>query len=337
MISRGRRVEGPRVLSAVADFPISGPAPGELLIRIHATSLNFHDLIGIAGQLHNLKVPRVPFSDAVGTVLAAGDGVTRFREGDRVIPGFFPLWQAGAPNSHAMSQITGDQIDGGLQTHLCVREPSVALAPEYLSNEEAATLACAGLTAWRSLVVEAQLCPGQTVVLQGTGGVSLFALQFAKLLGARVIITSSSDEKLERARALGADVLLNYRRDPDWDRGVVEHTNGQGADLVVDVGGGNAIGRSVNALKIGGHLSIIGVLAGFEAASFPLASVMAKNLHLAGITVGSVKDLSDMCKAIEFSGLRPIIDSKFELDTADQAMDKMKLQDHFGKIVITTA
>ena len=192
---------------------------------------------------------------------------------------------------------------------------SVVRAPAGLSHVEIATLGCAALTAWRSVVVEAQVQPGQTVVLQGTGGVSLAALAFAKMLGAQVILTSSSDAKLARARELGADVLINYRTTPDWSAAVLAATAGEGAHLVVEVGGGETLAQAVKASRLGGHISVIGILTGYQAASFPLAMVMGKNLTVRGITVGSVANLDAMCRAIELNGYRPVIDQIFDLDT----------------------
>ena len=236
-----------------------------------------------------------------------------------------------------MSPVLGDQVDGALQTHLCLPAASVVRAPSGLNHLEIATLGCAALTAWRSVVVEAQVQPGQTVVLQGTGGVSLAALAFAKMLGARVILTSSSDAKLARAKQLGADVLINYRTTPDWSAAVLEATAGAGANLVVEVGGGETLGQAIKAARLGGHISVIGILTGYQAASFPLAMVMSKNLTVRGITVGSVANLDAMCRAIELNGYRPVIDQVFDLDHAHDAVATMKKQGHFGKIVIKIA
>lgn len=337
MTARARLTEQHGVLSPTIERAVAQPRSGELLLRIHATSLNYHDLIGIEGGIPGLPLPRVPFCDASATVVALGQGVDAYKVGDAVIPGFFPNWLSGPITADVMAQVTGDQIDGTLQTHLCVPARSVARAPAGLSHEEIATLGCAALTAWRSLVVEAKIQPGQTVVLQGTGGVSLAALAFAKMVGARVIITSSSDQKLARAKELGADVMINYRTSPDWHEAVLDATNGDGADLIVEVGGGSTLANSVKAVKTGGHISVIGVLTGYEAASFPLAQVMAKNATVRGITVGSISDLNAMCRAIELNGYTPVIDSVFDLDTAHEAVAAMKTQGHFGKIVIRIA
>ena len=337
MQARARLIEKNGILSQSIERPLPVPRAGEVLIGIHATSVNFHDLIGVEGGLRGLPLPRVPFSDASAIIIAAGEDVENFKVGDAVIPSFYPNWQSGPVSDEVMVPLLGDHIDGTLQTHLAISAKSIARAPAGLTHEEVATLGCAALTAWRSLVVEAKVQPGQTIVLQGTGGVSLAALAFGKMLGARIIITSSSDDKLARAKALGADVLINYRTTPKWHDAVLDATNGAGADLIVELGGGSTLANSVRAVKVGGHISVIGVLTGFEAASFPLALVMSKNATVRGITVGSVADLDAMCRAIEVNGYKPVIDSAYELDSAHEALAAMKKQAHFGKIVIGIA
>jgi NADPH:quinone reductase-like Zn-dependent oxidoreductase len=337
MTGKARQIERNGVLGPTSERPITQPRAGELLLKIHATSLNYHDLVGIDGGIRGLPVPRVPCSDASATVLAVGDGIKQFAVGDAVVPNFFLNWKSGPVARDVMSPVLGDQVDGALQTHLCLPAASVVRAPSGLNHLEIATLGCAALTAWRSVVVEAQVQPGQTVVLQGTGGVSLAALAFAKMLGARVILTSSSDAKLARARELGADVLINYRTTPDWSAAVLEATAGAGANLVVEVGGGETLGQAIKAARLGGHISVIGILTGYQAASFPLAMVMSKNLTVRGITVGSAANLDAMCQAIELNGYRPVIDQVFDLDHAHDAVATMKKQGHFGKIVIKIA
>lgn len=334
MISRARTVVRDGDLSPILSRPVAEPASGEVLLRVHATSVNYHDLIGVNGGLEGLRLGRVPFSDASATVLALGDGVSDFAVGDRVIPGFFQNWQAGPPTRTGLRPILGDEIDGTLQSIVSVPARTLARTPKHLSHLEAATLGCAGLTAWRSLVVEAALQPGQTVLLQGTGGVSLFALGFARMMGARVIMTSSSDAKLERARVLGADFTINYRDNPHWARAVLDQTGGLGADLVVEVGGGETLGEAVKATRTGGHVSVIGVLTGLRAASFPLNIVMSRNMTVRGVTVGSTAMLRDMCQAIDLAGYRPEVDQVFQLETAHQALSALKAQGHFGKLVI---
>lgn len=318
---------------APAHRPRRDPRRGEVLLRIRATSVNFHDYSGVHGRIANLPWPRIPFSDACAEVLDVGEDVTRVVMGDRVCPNFFPKWQGGRPSQDGLSVIYGDQVDGFLQEYVCVDAGSLVHAPRHLTDAEAATLPCAGLTAWRSLVVEAQVKPGATVVVQGTGGVSLFALGIAKMLGARVIATSSSEEKLVRAEELGADHVINYRRTPDWDQQVLALTNGRGADVVVDVGGSDTLPRAVMASAIDGHVSVIGVLSGV-ASAFPLRLAMAKNVTVRGITVGSRADLDAFCRALEATHYRPVIDSVFDRGAVNEALGLLVSQRHFGKIAI---
>ncbi|MYL96403.1 zinc-binding dehydrogenase [Novosphingobium sp. FGD1] len=331
---QARQIIGDGVLSGVIQRDVPSPRSGELLLGVHATSINFHDLIGIDGGIPGLPVPRVPFSDASATVLEVGAGVEGFAAGDRVIPCFFLKWERGPVDAGLMQPVLGDQVDGALQTHVCVPARAVVHSPANLTHEDIATLGCAGLTAWRSVVEEAQIRPGQTVLLQGTGGVSLAALAFARMQGARVIITSSSDEKLERARALGAHETINYRDQPDWHTAVLDMTDGKGVDAVVEVAGGETVGKAIQATRVGGHVSVIGVLTGFESATFPLALVMQRNLTVRGVTVGSREHLDAMCRAIEINGYDPVIDSIYDLGTADDAIAHVRGQSHFGKVVI---
>ena len=312
------------------------PASGEALLRVKATSCNYHDYVGCMGGIPRLPLPRVPFSDCAAEVEAVGPGVTRVKPGDRVSANFFPNWQGGRPNPSVMGVVFGDQIDGFVQSSATVPADSLVVAPPHLSFEEIATLGCAGLTAWRSVVVEAQTKAGDVVAVQGTGGVSVFAVGFAKMLGATVILTSSSDEKLEKARALGPDHTINYRETPEWDRRVQEITGGRGADLVVDVGGADTFPRAVSAAKLDGHVSIIGVLTGVTP-EFPLVQVMGKNLTVRGITVGNRTQFEDMNRALTTHGWRPPIDRVFELEAANDALALMASKSHFGKIVIATS
>lgn len=312
------------------------PGPGEARLSVKATSVNFHDFIGCMGGIPRLPVPRVPFSDCAAVVESVGPGVTRVKAGDRVGANFFPGWFDGRPDPQAMSVVYGDQIDGFLQSAITVPADSLVVAPDHLNEAEIATLGCAGLTAWRSVVVEAQTKPGDVVVVQGTGGVSVFAIGFAKMCGATVILTSSSDEKLEKGKALGADHLLNYRSEPEWQKGVMERTNGRGADLVVDVGGGDTFPRAVAAAKLDGHVSIIGVLGGVTP-EFPLTAVMGKNLTVRGITVGNRAQFDAMNRALTLHGWKPPVDRVFELEAANDALALMSSKTHFGKIVIATS
>jgi NADPH:quinone reductase-like Zn-dependent oxidoreductase len=314
------------------------PKRGQVLVRNLATAINYHDIINMQGLLPNVACPRVPFSDNCGEIIALGEECGDWRIGDRVIANFFPDWMDGEPCKAYCARVYGDQIDGFLQDCTLVEAQSLVRAPAHMSAQEAATLACAGLTAWRCIAVEARVRPGATVVIQGTGGVSLFALQLSKLFGARVILLSSSDEKLELGRQLGADVTHNYRAAPAWDERVLEWTGGQGADLVVDIGGADTLLRSINAAKLNGHVSVIGVRSGFGL-TVPIAvePVLIKNLTLRGITVGSVAQLEAMCRAMEQHRLRPIIDRAFPLEGVHEAAALMQAQTHHGKIVIDIA
>lgn len=335
MTNRYRQIVADGELGPVTTRAVPQPGHGEALLRIHATSVNFHDYVGINGGIPGLPVPRVPFSDAVATIEALGDGVEGWSAGDRVVPSFFPRWRRGRPDREVISLILGDQVDGTLQTHVCVPAESLVAAPAHLSDTEAATLGCAGLTAWRAVMVEGRVAPHHTVVLQGTGGVSLFALTFARMAGARVIVTSSSDEKLARARAMGADDGINYRRTPEWSRAVLDMTDGRGADLVVEVGGGETLAQAVRATRHDGHISVIGVLTGVRSPEFPLNIVMSRNITMRGVTVGSTADLHAMCGAIARHRMQPIVDSVFTLDDAHAAIAALKSLRHFGKIAIT--
>mgnify|MGYP002653792393 CR=1 FL=1 len=231
---------------------VAEPGPGQVRLAVKATSVNFHDYGGVMGGIPNLPWPRVAFSDCAAEVEAVGEGVTRVAVGDKVSCNFFRDWIGGRPSPELMAVVYGDQIDGFCQSSNVVAAHSLVKAPQHLSFQEIATLPCAALTAWRSLVVEAQIKAGDTVVVQGTGGVSVFAIGFAKMLGAEVILTSSSDEKLEKGRALGADHLVNYRSNPDWHKAVLEITGGRGAELVVDIGGADTFPKAVAAAKLDG-------------------------------------------------------------------------------------
>jgi len=313
------------------------PAPqarrGEAVVRLRASSVNYHDVLGLQGKIRGALYPRVPFSDGCGEVVAVGDDVTRVKPGDRVMPNFFAHWIAGPPTPEALTIVHGDQIDGCLQTHATFKDTALVAAPDHLSDVEAATLGCAGLTAWRSLVVDARVKPGDIVVAQGTGGVSLFALGFAKMLGATVILTSSSDEKLERGRELGADHTINYRSQ-DWARRVLEITDGRGADHLLDVGGPETLPAAIKAAKLGGFISVIGVLTGEEQPVFPLRAVMSKNLTVKGLTVGSRSDFDEMSKAVSAARYHPVVEQVFDLENAGEAISAMQARGHMGKLAI---
>lgn len=319
----------------LVEWEAARPLRGQVLLRNAATSLNYHDFVNVKGGMPWLPYPRVPFSDGCAEILEVGEDVFDLKVGDRVIPNFFSYWFDGEPTAETMRVVPGDQVDGLLQQYVTLDAASLVKAPAHLSDHEAATLGCAGVTAWRSIAVEAKVGPGDVVLIQGTGGVALFALAFAKMAGARVILTSSSDEKLERGKALGADHLHNYRSDPAWDKFAEGVTGGRGVDLVVDIGGCTTLPLAIRAAKIGGHISMIGVRAGMEAPlDFPIAYAFSKNLTVKGITVGSRRHLADMCQAIEAHQYRPVIDRVYALADTEAAINLMESQAHVGKIII---
>jgi NADPH:quinone reductase-like Zn-dependent oxidoreductase len=310
------------------------PGPGEVLVRLRASSLNYRDLSTVLDPLsRGLKLPLIPNSDAAGEVVEVGPGVTRLKAGDRVMGLFFQRWVAGAISAEAMASALGGALDGVLCEQAVLREDGLIKLPGHLSFEEGATLPCAALTAWHALVSKGALKAGDTVLLLGTGGVSLFALQFAKLHGARVIITSSSDEKLERARALGADETINYRRTPAWAEAVRAATGGLGVDHVVELGGPGTLEQSIQATRVGGRISLIGILTGVAGAVNPTA-IMRASICLQGIYVGSREMCAAMNRAIDLHELKPVIDRVFDFEDARAAFHHMQAAGHFGKIVV---
>jgi NADPH:quinone reductase-like Zn-dependent oxidoreductase len=315
----------------LADRPDPGqPGPGEIRVALRASSLNFHDY-GVAAGKVPAEDGRVLMADGAGVVEAAGPGVTEFIPGDSVVSCFFPDWQDGPPTIGNFSRTPGDGIDGFAQEHVVLPATAFTRAPTGFSHVEAATITTAGLTAWRALVVDGGLKPGDTILALGTGGVSIFALQIAKMAGARVIITSSSDEKLERARALGADETINYRRQEDWGARVRDLTGGRGVDHVVEVGGPGTLAQSIKAVRVGGHISLIGVLTG-RAGEVPTAVLMAKQVRLQVLIVGNRRQQQDFVRALDGGALRPVIDRSFRLDELADAFRHEESGGHFGKI-----
>ena len=309
------------------------PKAGELLVRIQASSLNFHDYV-VAMGIKPAEDGRILMSDAGGEVVAVGDGVAGFAIGDRVVSVFYREWQAGDIATDIQANIIpGDTCDGYASDYVAAPEAWFTKAPTGWSHAEAATLTCAGLTAWRGLVVEGKPKPGDTVLIQGTGGVSIFALQFAKAAGAAVIATSSSDEKLERLRALGADHVINYRQTPEWGMKVREITGGRGVDHVVEIGGSGTLAQSIRACARGGHIALIGVLAGMGG-EIPAYEIFLSQIRISGILVGSRADQLDMIRALEVNGIRPVIDSTFALAALADAYRHQVSGKHFGKICV---
>jgi NADPH:quinone reductase-like Zn-dependent oxidoreductase len=318
---------------ALTQRPDPRPGPGQVLVRMRASSINYRDLTTIeAPEPRGIRYPTVPNSDGAGEVLEVGEGVSRFAPGERVASCFFQRWPDGEITPDAMASALGGAVDGVLCEQAVLAQDGLVKAPVHLDDASVATLPCAALTAWHAVVEFARLRPGETVLLLGTGGVSMFALQFAKLLGARVVLVSGSDEKIARARALGADATVNYRSTPDWEREVLEHTGGAGVDLAVEVGGAGTLERSVAATRVAGRIALIGVLSGGE---MNPVMIMRKSIRLQGIYVGSRAMFERMNRAIEQAALEPVIDRRFAFADARDAYHAMRAAGHFGKLVIT--
>jgi len=316
------------------DVPKAGP--GEIVVRLKAACLNFRDFATVLGMGGQYKLPLVPLSDSVGVVEDAGEGVTRVATGDRVCPIFFPTWHAGGPTIEGLSKALGGSLDGCAQDYLLIGEDGVVKVPDYMTDMEAAMLPCAALTAWRALVVEGNLKAGDTVVVQGTGGVSIFALQFAKAAGARVIATSSSDDKLARAQDLGADHVINYKTTPDWGVAARAFTGGRGVDHVVEVGGAETFTQSLAAIRVGGHVAVIGLLSGVMK-DMNVATMFSQNARIHGITVGNRTQFEDMLKAMALHEIHPVVDTTFPLEDLKAGLEHMGSGAHFGKIGIEIA
>ncbi len=308
---------------------------GEVVVRVRAMSLNYRDLMMVKGFYNpKLALPRIPCSDGAGDVIAVGEGVTQWKVGDRVAGIFMQNWQDGPPTPANTKGALGGDIDGMLATEVVLPESGLVRIPEHLTYEEAATLPCAGVTAWNALFTWARTKPGDTVLIQGTGGVSMFALQFAKMAGARVLGTSGSDQKLEQAKALGLDAGFNYKTNPDWDKWAVEQTGGKGVDLVVEVGGAGTLGRSLKAVAMGGTVAQIGVLTGGPD-TVDVRPILTKHIQVYGVYVGSKENFNRMNTAIAQTVMHPVVGETFAFDNAPEAFRTMEKSSHFGKIVIT--
>ena len=306
--------------------------PGQVVVGMKAASLNYRDLLHVT--MGGAPLPLIPFSDGAGVVEQIGAGVTRVKVGDRVCPTFFQSWVGGPVTAEARNLALGGSVPGVLQEKMLLDAEGVIAIPRHLSFEEAATLPCAGLTAWRAVAVEAPIDANSTILVQGTGGVSIFALQFAKAIGAKVIATSSSDEKLDRAKKLGADYLINYKTTPEWGKKALELTGGRGADVVVEVGGENTLGKSLEAVRVGGSIVVIGVLGGFTNNIF-IPALFGKNAKMIGISVGSREQFAGMNKAIDGWKLKPVIDHVFKFEQVPDALRAMQAAGHFGKICVS--
>lgn len=319
------------------DAPTPTAGRGQVIVKVHAASLNYRDLMMVKG-LYNPKMdlPRVPCSDGAGEIVEVGEGVEALKPGDRVAGIFMQRWIEGRPTYDKQREALGGDVDGMLTEYAALRATGVVKIPEHLSYEEAATLPCAAVTAWNAVVHAGGIKAGDTVVIQGTGGVSIFALQFAKLLGARVLGTSSSDEKLRRAKEFGLDAGVNYTRQEDWAKWVADETGGEGADLIVEVGGAGTFAQSLKAVRIGGVIAQIGVLASSEQ-PLQIAPILRKLVYIKGIYVGCRADFEEMNRAIEQKGLKPIVDQVFTFDDAPKAFSAMESRSHFGKLAVRVA
>lgn len=308
------------------------PAAGEIRVRIKASSLNFHDY-GVAAGAIPTADGRIPLSDGAGIVEAVGDGVEDFAVGDAVVSTFFPYWLSGPAPIGDFRTTPGDGVDGYAREVVVRPAHFFTEQPKDFTHEQSATLTTAGLTAWRALVVDGNIKPGNTVLVLGSGGVSVFACQIAKSLGATVFATSSSDEKLAHYKKLGADDVINYKDDPDWGKTVRKLTDGRGVDHVIEVGGPGTLPQSINAVAIGGHIALIGVLTGNEG-TIPTTRLMAKQARLQGLIVGSRDNQKDFVRALNVNGIKPVIDKTFNLERLAEAFRYEEAGKHFGKICI---
>ncbi|TRC85904.1 NAD(P)-dependent alcohol dehydrogenase [Mesorhizobium sp. WSM4310] len=308
------------------------PGPGDVMVRIRACSLNMRDDFAVQGKTP-LADRRVPLSDGAGDVIAVGSNVDALKPGDSVVSVFYPWWLDGDMTPATRRDIPGESFDGFASEYVCMPAQAFTKAPAGYTHAQAAALTCTGVTAWRGLVVCGKVKPGDTVLVLGTGSVSLFALQFAKAAGARVIATSSDEEKLERLSRLGADAVINYKAVPDWSRKVRELTDGRGVDHVIEVGGPATLAQSLTACRTGGHIALIGVLTGF-AADVSIPAIFSNQIRISGISIGSRADQEDMIRAIEANRIKPVIDRRFPLREIAAAFAHYAARKHFGKVCL---
>ncbi|MDG2005533.1 MAG: NAD(P)-dependent alcohol dehydrogenase [Novosphingobium sp.] len=332
---RAMRLQHPASLDnlTLSEAQAPAPGPGEIKVRIRAGSLNFRDGLVVNGFFPTME-GIIPLSDGAGEVLEVGEGVSEFAVGDAVVSTFHPKWLDGHMEKSQLDNSPGGPADGFACEEATRPASYFTHAPKNLSHVEAATLTCAGVTAWRALVTDGKVKPGATVLVQGTGGVSLFALQIAKAAGATVIATSSSAVKLEQLKALGADHVINHREDAEWGQTVLGLTDGLGVDHIVEIGGPNTLGQSFVAARTGGHIAIIGAVAGFDVDTMPFAVVQAKRLRLQAVTVGTRRDQQELVRAIETHGITPVVDRTFPLEELADAFRAMQSGEHVGKICI---
>jgi len=319
---------------AKVEMERSTPSQGEVLVRMRAASLNYRDVMVVSGTYNpRMRLPAIPISDGSGEVVEVGASVTKWRVGDRISSCVIPAWLSGGPTAETSKSAIGAGGAPGVAREFAIfGEDAIVSAPEHLSYEEAATLPCAALTAWHALAVSGKVAPGETVLTLGTGGVSVFAVQFAKAMGARVIATSSSDDKLDRIRSLGADETINYRSTPDWERSVLDLTSGRGVDHVIEVGGTGTLTRSVKSVRTGGHIALIGALD--MAGEFNPIPVFMKGIRMQGIFIGSREMFEEMNAFIVEHKIHPVIDGEFAFDELREALHHMESGSHFGKVVV---
>lgn len=311
---------------------VKKPSANEITVRIHANSLNYHDMAVVSG-MWGPSEPRIPMADGAGVVTEVGSDVTEFKVGDHVVSTFFPTWLSGEPNVEGFATTPGDGVDGYARALVTTNVNAFTHAPKGWSHTESSTLTTAALTAWRALMCDDALKPGDTVLIQGTGGVSIFALQFAKMAGATVIATSSSDAKLAKLKALGADHIINYKKELAWGSLAREITNGTGVDHVIEVGGPETLEQSMLAARVGGHISVIGILTGLEG-NLSIVTALIKQLRLQGLIVGNRTQQQEMIKAIDANNMRPIIDKVFPVEDIVDAFRYQESNQHFGKICL---
>lgn len=318
----------------LTEVPRPAPGRGEVLVKVHAVSLNYRDLLMVAGHYNpKMPLPRIPCSDGSGEVVEVGEGVDAVKVGQRVAGIFMQNWLDGPPTAERSRGALGGDVDGMLAEYVVLAQSGVVPLPEHLSYAEGATLPCAAVTAWNALRHAANVGPGDVVVIQGTGGVSIFALQFAKMMGATVLGTSSSNEKLERAKTLGLDAGFNYRQSPDWAKWVLRETNTRGADLIVEVGGAGTFAQSLQAVRFGGTVAQIGVLSQSDQ-SLPVATMLHRQVKIQGIFVGSRAHFEEMNRAITAHRTQPVVDRMFPFGEAREALKALEGGYHFAKIVI---
>jgi NADPH:quinone reductase-like Zn-dependent oxidoreductase len=318
----------------LTDLPQPRPGRGQVVVKVHAVSLNYRDLLMVRGHYNpKMALPRIPCSDGAGEVVEVGEGVDKVHVGQRVAGIFMQHWLDGSPTAESSRGALGGDVDGMLAEYVVLQQSGVVIIPDHLSFAEAATLPCAGVTAWNAVVNAAQVKPGDVVLIQGTGGVSIFALQFAKMAGAIVIGTSSSDEKLQRAKTMGLDAGLNYRQSPEWAKWVLKETNNRGADLIVEVGGAGTFTQSLQAVRYGGTVAQIGVLSQSEQ-SLPIPLILHRQVRIQGIYVGSKSHFEAMNRAIVATRIQPVVDQIYTFDRVQEALKSMDTGSHFGKIVI---